>query len=825
METSQSHSQSPSSHNQTSFKKQCITLPTNIKKNDITQEIESLCILEKRTHRISRETSSSETLTNPEYFEGAEADNYKEQLANDVLMLINFVHQSINDPVAHLKLIDDTRNNSVKFKGNKLKFILGRSSRLLVHDAPIDLYYGNEHILKLLNKHHYCTLGTTAVACIFNTGYFGALVPTNNLMVSNTVGFGIGALVMGGTQVIFKDTIIENTRLSESELKPGVEHVRERNPLRRNQPPQDFDIKHFGKIARVKRFWLAAGFTTGIAVLSGFNHMTHLDSSAIDELYRYERDKIAKVINTEAERESKDFQEYKTILRRLEKDSSNGTLKDRKNELEVNNAVLGSYDQQLKNDEKLKKCNADLDNLKKKEKNIGYRADELCNDYITNGHKQDQGVLSAQIESFGGTYRDGQIPTGPKVNNRIKFEKNATGDSLSEILQNYYKEKGQLTKFDKLKAMIEGGEFFEKGKFSKYERGHYFNEMIDSKTRYEIGMKRFWRDIAQSGFPNGLTQAILIFLIEMLSLGTSAIVMGDRTYRFIVLNANVQNFSQEYLHDLVDIICSLSERVNSQTEFRPEFNEHENIRLTKDEVFEIAKKQSQNGKLTGLGSIISTHVNLIFENPYDQQAQHTNQAYNNIRDIPTQSLDLQSKFMEYEIDCLTEILNEKDAKLRDKVAQRNFREGIAEQNRKSEILKNQSRNEIAEQEEISRTEEERSYREKVHKATIKTRSEYDAAMATHSERHGGENFVIKLSRFWDRFRSNEKKKFTYEKLMQNDQSVPKSQTISNNGDDIRPKPQRVNPEQQNQNKQNTPASSTNDVSVSRPQTDSEDNDP
>ncbi len=789
MATPQSSSNSDQPSAETSSNTQVIRLPTNIKKDDIIKEIESLGILEKRTHRISRESSSrqqysdqgrnnntdSETPANLEYFEGAEQDNYKKQLANDVLMLVNFVLQSINDPVAHRKLIEEVRDSSVKSKENML---IRSSRRLLVHDAPVDLYYGNEHILKLLNIHHYCTFSTTGVACIVNTGYFGALVPTSILWVSNTLGFVIGLVVMGGIQVVFKDTIIESTRLSESKLKPGVEHVRERNPLRRNQPPQDFDIKHFGKIAKVKRFWLAAGFTTGIAVLSGFNHMTHLDNSAIDELYRYERDKIVEVVNKESERESKDFQEYKAIIKKyktiaedIEKDSENSTLKAekdflevKKNALEATNALLEEYNKQLEYIKKFDNCRTILNRPKE---NAG---GEYCDSYINkkgnikSGYDEKMNESSDRIKEFGGTHRDGQIPTGSKVNSRIKFEKNATGDSWPEILLNYYKGKGQEPKFHELKKEIENGK--------------YFNEKIDSKTRYEIGMKRFWRDLAQNGFPNGMTQAVLIFLIEMLAIGTSAMIMGDRTYRSIVLNGNVQDFSQEYLHDLADVICSLSERVNSQTKFLPEFNEEDgNISLTKDEIFEIAKKQSQNGKLTGLGSIISTHINLVFQSPYDQQSQHIDQTYSNIRDIPTQSLELQSKSMAHEVDCLTEELNEKDAKLRSRIAQRNFREEIAEQNRESEVRRNEDRNRIAEEEESNRQTEKSTRQQQIDRQALEAHANRITIENEYYERHGGKNLAAKFYQFLDGFLPTSRRKLTSDRLTPKNQKVTKESQV------------------------------------------------
>jgi cell fate (sporulation/competence/biofilm development) regulator YlbF (YheA/YmcA/DUF963 family) len=373
-------------------------VPTNVDRQMVQKVINDLKIIDRRSNSVN-----PKNLGNRGYFVGVNSEkiedgkvpfvpkqsNYSEQLTGDVITLLEELRSSHNSPVEHTKLLNRIRSKSYTLKANPKEYLGSAARNIIDHEPPKDLYYSTEHVNNWLHAHHYATMVTTAVAAFVSSTMFGAILPITNPKEAQKAGFFFSAATYGVIQAILKDKVIENTRLDEQETKAEVKPKQNLISKALGKPAKDYDIKHFGKITDIKRFWAAVGGTVGIAGLSAFGHLTHLEPNASEEFYRYERDVIANSINKEAEAENMDFGIYKKTITKLDTELSKPKteqnpatiteLQNQKSELESRSKIFEFYSEQRKLQVEFDRCITVLAEARAKDKTLNTADEIACN--------------------------------------------------------------------------------------------------------------------------------------------------------------------------------------------------------------------------------------------------------------------------------------------------------------------------------------------------------------------------------------------------------------------------------------------------------------
>ncbi len=488
-----------------------------------------------------------------------------------------------------------------------------------VYNMPDAKEVGTEELKELIGKHEISSRFLTLLAGVFSAGVGAAASPFANIWASKVVGAGITAAGYGVIQKTLKETALENLTYSQARLIPTYKH-------QIGEVPKEKTLSDFWS---KKRMVSLVGINVITALLASSAALFEVNETDHREMMQYKVDELSSGISSNQKKDTEIIQKIKELEAKIRTNPNDVQSQIELVKAKASSPILALYSEQVKLEEKLKNCESTIkpDSKTKKEPDTSKTAYQDCATFIGGvyykdkprgvpGYKTSTDDLKKRIESKGGEYREGEMPSTP-ANRQKELLEAVRADNPKETILKYYERINQAEYGVNLVKEIESGS--------------WFSDKIGPIERIKIGSNRVNRVvIVEHQIPAEIINTILIFVIELVAVYNTMTVLTNKNYQRIFINGEVQDFAQRYNFQLAKEVYTIlnkrsgsddSTNVNLRDRAIPnptnnsETGDNDSIASnepTYEQIHRLVKNMSLVGLNAGLMELISSNNQEVF---------------------------------------------------------------------------------------------------------------------------------------------------------------------------------------------------------------------
>lgn len=422
-----------------------------------------------------------------------------------------------------------------------MKHIFYPIKKLTTHQVPDHKGQATGKIKSSLDSHTIIGRATTVASGMVSADVFMALLEGFGQSASPAFASGFGILVYTFLQKL-KEDAIDQTEYDTAELK-----------ILTTKKPRE-------QIGERKRILAGVLISICVGLISSYNTLVRLPSGDTEAIKNYQVDKVKFTLVLASQEDNqvgtqikKLIKERNELLEEVNYDTQSLNSTNRKklanidfkvSDLSLQDSIFKFLPQQLEAETKYKYAEFLMTPSGKKtsDKTDYYYSfhHNLQSGRDGSGYDIQTKQIDQEIKQLGGKYIENNLPLTVDQKRFSDFEAIAIASDPKKTIIEYYKLVGRPQEGLELIKEIETGEFFKK---------------LSEGQKLEIGRNRIMHKIfAEKQLPTEVISALLILLIESITIINTGRLLLDREFQNIYWNKDLQHITKNFTNCLIETI-------------------------------------------------------------------------------------------------------------------------------------------------------------------------------------------------------------------------------------------------------------------------------